>query len=135
MVLHCVVVRLGRNELNADSEERNFLDMVPSRVYEPVPTDDGLMRIDVPKFKNPIGLGFCRILRLGENIGIKLDEVGSFIYERCDGGHTVGDIVSEAKRKFGDGIEPAVPRVQAFFRVLELNKLISFQSDDSHGPE
>ena len=108
--------------------------MVPSRVYDAVPTDDGLLRIDVPKFKNPIGIGFCRLLKLGDNIGIKLDEIGSFIYGRCDGGRTVGDIVSEAKRKFGDGIEPAVPRVQAFFHALEMNKLISFQPDDSLDP-
>ena len=103
-----------------------MLEMLPVSRYETVKTDDGLLRIDVPKFRNPVGIGFCRLLKLGENIGVKLDKIGSFIYERCDGSKTVGTIISEAQQKFGEDIEPAIPRVREFIRALERNKLISF---------
>lgn len=105
---------------------KNFLEMMPVVNFPYVRTDDSLIRIEVPKFKNPVGIGFCRLLKLGEKIGIKLDKIGSFIYERCDGSKTVGTIISEARHKFGEDIEPAIPRVREFFRALERNKLIAF---------
>jgi hypothetical protein len=110
----------------------NLLELVPVANFPAQRTVEGLLRVEIPKFKGEIGKRFCQMFRLGEIIGIKLDEIGSFIYERCDGCRTVRNLLQEVKEEFGERIEPALPRVRAFLHSLEKNGLICFQSAIEH---
>jgi len=105
----------------------NLLELIPVANFPAKRTVEGVLRVEVPKFKGEIGRRFCAMFKLGEIIAVKLDEMGSFIYERCDGCRTVSHLLQEARDEFGDGIEPALPRLQTFLRSLEKNGLIRFQ--------
>ena len=55
---------------------------------------------------------------------IDLDEIGSFIWEFCDGKNTVEEIMKKTKEHFGERVEPVEERVEKFVHQLNKNKLI-----------
>ena len=107
----------------------NLLKMVPVAKFPTEEMGDGVLRIEVPKFKGEIGKRICRFLRLGENISVKLDMKGSFIYERCDGRRSVRKLLEEFQQEFGDQVEQALPRLRDFLGYLERNGLICYEKD------
>lgn len=58
-------------------------------------------------------------------VKIDLDEMGSFVWQLCDGKNTVQDIIDKTKVEFGDKVEPAEERVNLFINQLRKNKLIT----------
>ena len=61
-----------------------------------------------------------------EELRRPLDKYTTYIWELCNGKNTIGNIISEFDRKFGEEVAPADESVQAFIKqLLELN-LISF---------
>ncbi len=58
-------------------------------------------------------------------IKIDLDEIGSFVWQLCDGKNTVQDIIDKTKVEFGDKVDPAEERVNLFINQLRKNKLIT----------
>lgn len=55
---------------------------------------------------------------------VHLDEVGSFIWERCDGKTTVAEILAAMEAHFGERVTPALDRLALFLRQLEGGRLI-----------
>ena len=55
---------------------------------------------------------------------IDLDEVGSFIWELCDGKNDLSDILQKVKNNFGDKVNPAEERVLNFIKQMKNTKLI-----------
>ena len=56
---------------------------------------------------------------------IDLDEIGSFIWNLCDGKNNVEKITEFARDHFKDKIEPAEERIEKFIRQMNKNKLVS----------
>ena len=54
-----------------------------------------------------------------------LDEIGTFVWQLCDGSRKVSDIIEEARIKFGDEVEPAQNRVEQFLLQLHKGKFLS----------
>jgi hypothetical protein len=63
---------------------------------------------------------------------IDLDEIGSFVWNLCDGNKTVKEITEISKRNFGERIEPAEERVEKFIRQMNKNKLVSLYERKSN---
>lgn len=61
--------------------------------------------------------------QLEKPVKIDLDEIGSYIWLKCDGTRNVEDLISEAKEHFGEKIEPAESRSELFINQLVKNKL------------
>ncbi len=55
---------------------------------------------------------------------IDLDEIGSFIWHKCNGENTVEDLVSLAKEEFKEKVNPAEDRVETFIKQMSKNKLV-----------
>jgi hypothetical protein len=55
---------------------------------------------------------------------VHLDEVGSFIWERCDGRTTVAEILAAMEAHFGERVSPALDRLALFLRQLEQGRLL-----------
>ena len=51
-----------------------------------------------------------------------LDKFTTFIWEKCDGDHSLAEIISDFDNQFGEEVAPADQRVQKFIKqLLELN--------------
>lgn len=57
--------------------------------------DDGIVTIELPRRKDWMGGVLGAVFSVPQSKPVQLDEVGSFVWERCDGEHTVSDIVTE----------------------------------------
>jgi len=55
---------------------------------------------------------------------IDLDEIGSFIWNLCDGKNNLNDILRKVKDYFGDKVDPAEERVLSFIKQMNNTKLI-----------
>lgn len=56
---------------------------------------------------------------------IELDEIGSYVWLRCDGKKNVNEIIDETKKDFS-GDDKIEERTELFFKQLEQKKLIRF---------
>ena len=85
--------------------------------------EDNRVILQVPKFRGKTGEMFCRILRRPSYITVHLDFLGSFVWERCDGRHTVEDILHELEHHFGE--KDLEARLIQFLYDLTKNGLVT----------
>ena len=105
----------------------NWLDLVPEVVREWERSGDGMVVLLKPKFSHPF---FSRhvLPRLKRpNYKLKLDAIGTFIIENCDGQTSVRALGEKLKQQFGESIEPLFDRLQFFMQQLENNRMIRYK--------
>jgi hypothetical protein len=61
------------------------------------------------------------------NFSVKLDKVGSFVWNNIDGNHSIGQIAEIMKKEFGESVEPVHDRLQQFMTSLYQNGFISIR--------
>jgi hypothetical protein len=107
----------------------NLLDLVPVRTIEWKKTDE-LVVLLKPKFNHPFLAKHILPRMKSPHFKIKLDEIGSFFWENCDGTKTVKEIGEIQRQKFGEKVEPLYDRISLFLQNLEKNGLITFKNKD-----
>ena len=60
-------------------------------------------------------------------VRLKLDEVGSFVWQRCDGKNNVEEIGRALSQQFGEQVEPVYERLSLFFRSLDKTNSLKWQ--------
>lgn len=90
-------------------------------------SDDGETCLLIPRRKDFVGRVLGRMLRAPEHKEIVLDEVGSDIWDLCDGQHSVEAIVSTAAKKYKITRRECETSVGMYLKVLSERKLIGFQ--------
>ena len=58
---------------------------------------------------------------------IKLDDIGTFVWQRCDGNSQVKAICDSLREKFGEKVDPVYDRVALFLKQMERSSLIAFK--------
>lgn len=105
----------------------NLLDLIPVRNIKWEKKEGSLIVLLKPKFKHPF-LKKHILPRLKRPFyKIKLDSVGSFIWENCNGNLTVKELAENLKNEFGDKVEPLYDRLALFLQSLEKNGFIEFK--------
>ncbi|MGA1872527.1 MAG: PqqD family protein [Thermoplasmatota archaeon] len=62
--------------------------------------------LEYPKNFNRMEKGLHRLLKGPENIKRPLDEVGTLLWEMCDGEHCLAEIYYEQQERFHERVEP-----------------------------
>jgi hypothetical protein len=68
------------------------------------------------------------LLRKPKQSHIHLDELGSFIWERCDGQSSLLQIGESLDEHFGDKAKPTYERLSRFMAMLEQYKFIDWSN-------
>ncbi len=101
--------------------------MVPERAREWVRSDSGQVRVLEPRYgRTALGRWLASHVPNPE-IEIKLDEIGSAVWEECDGASSVAQILERLRSRFGTQIEPGSERLARFFTVMERDRLIRWK--------
>lgn len=106
----------------------NFLAMIPFRKknVEWVTDDNNLVCIFY--YRNSF---LSRVLRFifntPEKISMDLDEIGSAVWNMCDGKSNIMEIGKKLSSIFGDRVEPLYPRLVQFIRILYSRGYIGLQ--------
>ncbi|HQP35908.1 MAG TPA: PqqD family protein [Polyangiaceae bacterium] len=94
-----------------------ILSCVPVRKAGHETTDDGKVVVLQPRFEwRPLQAWMERMGR--PHFRVKLDEVGSFIWTRCNGEAEAGEIAVALEAQFGERVAPARQRTAQFFRNM-----------------
>lgn len=88
---------------------------------------DGETRLRIPRRKDAVARALCRIFRAPEYREIVLDEVGSDIWELCDGEHSVEAIVSLTAKKYKMTRRECETSVSTYLKMLGERNLLGFQ--------
>jgi hypothetical protein len=110
-----------------DKPQINLLELVPVRNIKWEKKEDGLIVLLKPKFKHPFFKKYVLPRMKKPHFMIKLDAVGSFVWEHCDGKKNVKEVARRLKDKFGESAEPLYDRLSLFLQSLEKNRFIYFQ--------
>ncbi|MCP2518848.1 PqqD family protein [Candidatus Aminicenantes bacterium AC-335-A11] len=105
----------------------NFLDLVPVRNIEWERGEGGLIVLLKPKFKNKFIVKYFLPKMKKPFFRIRLDEIGSYVWELCNEENTVSEIGIKLKERFGEKIEPVYDRLIIFLKQLERGKCIKFK--------
>jgi hypothetical protein len=109
--------------------DRNAKPIRTAEWYE----EGGLARLKVIKFEGRVGKWLCNALSKPNYIIVNLDEMGSFIWKRCDGKTTVGEILDELKESMGERFEKEgmEPRSFYFMRMLRNRGFLAWREEES----
>lgn len=105
----------------------NLLKLVPVRNIKWDKNEEGLVVLLKPKIRNPFFAKHILPRLRHPYYKVKLDSVGSFVWERCDGRLTVQEVADDMKAKFGEQVEPLYDRLNLFLQSLEKNRFIFYK--------
>lgn len=109
-----------------EKQNMDFLESRPKWNRQWEESERGLAVILIPKFGNH-AIGKWLMAHMNRpNYRLKLDEIGSFVWERCDGHKNVREIGQKLSKQFGDKVEPVYERLHLFFKSLERNQSITW---------
>ena len=89
--------------------------------------EDGQIRLLIPRRDDFVGRMLCKIFRAPEHKEIILDEVGSGIWELCDGERSVEAIVSATSGKYKITRRECETSVGMYLKMLGERNLLGFQ--------
>lgn len=111
-----------------DQKEINLLELVPERNIGWKKDSEGFIVLLKPKIQHPLFQKHILPKLKRPYYKVKLDEIGSYFWEHCDGAQTVNVIAERMTEHFGDKIEPLYDRITLFLQHLEKNKFIKLKS-------
>ena len=115
-------------------EGANLLELVPLRAASWT-EDDGRVVVEIPAPSRPWREPLAWLSSKMSTKKVRLDEVGSFAWNRFDGRATVGEVAAALRERFGDRVEPAEERLGTLVRQLHRGRLIGYPGyDEFSGP-
>ncbi|RLF48227.1 MAG: hypothetical protein DRN29_00215 [Thermoplasmata archaeon] len=87
--------------------------------------EEGRVSLKVIKFKGKFGQWLCRALKKPNYFLINLDEVGSFIWKKCNGKNSIEDILKQLEEKYGK--EKMKERLIVFLLMLKRYGYVEFE--------
>lgn len=94
------------------------------RRYEWQEAEDGRVVVLRPRFgEGRLSRWAAELLRVSD-YRIRLDEIGTVVWKRCDGSTTFREIADELKGRFGEKVEPAEDRLKQFISQMIRARMI-----------
>lgn len=108
--------------------EINLLELIPAQNMRCKKNEEGFNVLLKPKYKSSFMKKYLLPRMKRPNFKIKLDKIGSFIWDLCDGKRTVEEMAKLLKEKFGEEVEPLYDRMSLFLQHLERNAFIEYKN-------
>jgi hypothetical protein len=105
--------------------ESNFLDLRPRRIRRWETDERGRVTVFIPKFRGRLFGPWLTSLLKSQDFKVKLDELGSAVWEYCDGALTVHEIGEKLRDRFGHHIEPVYDRLVVFVSQMIRGDLVT----------
>lgn len=106
---------------------RDLLSLRPKRNLQ-WETKEDLVVLIIPKFKHPWVVKWFVPLLAKPNIKLKLDALGSLVWNKCDGHTTIESIGKDMAAALGEPVDSMYERIGKFVAQLERNKFLLLES-------
>lgn len=90
--------------------------------------NDEEIRLVIPRRKDVVARTLSRVMRAPGQKEIVLDEVGSAIWDLCDGNHSLDAIISAVSKQYKMTRRECETSVSTFLKMLGDRKLLGFQT-------
>lgn len=107
-----------------------FAELVPVRQHRSEDEPDGRVTVLVPRFSGRWARRWVLPLFARQEVRLRLDELGSFVWRQCDGRTPVGEIAARLQVSSGGERTEAGTRVMAFLRQLARYDSVTFLAPD-----
>ena len=122
--------RRARGEGGIVEVDRDFMGNRFVRRYEWRELEDGRVVVLRPRFgEGRLARRVAELFHVSD-YWIRLDEIGTTVWQRCDGTTTGRQIAEELRAQFGDRVEPAEDRLQRFITQMLRARMIGLQSGE-----
>lgn len=101
----------------------NIFDLTPKQLYSSELVEKGKFVVLVPEPQRKLSEWF-KPKKIKTNVRVKLDILGSFVWDSCDGIMTVQDIANKMKQEYGALAEPVDVRVSSYIQRLHSHRFI-----------
>lgn len=126
MALNFFVGEMMFNNKNKEKSQENFLLYKPLRKIEQWEVNDEKVKLFFYHNK-PIERFMRWLIKKSKVSDIELDEMGSMVWQHCDGTQTVYDIAVAMMKKFNDTEQNSIDRLIMFLRYLSRKGWIVFE--------
>ncbi len=105
--------------------KEEWLQLIPVADCQHEWVEDKIVLL-IPRAKNPILKFFVSFLNSKPYFRLKLDEVGSFVWQQIDGHRTIDAICRALEQEFNNRVDPADERTVEFFKRLYMYRAVHF---------
>jgi hypothetical protein len=114
-----------------EKENFDWTALIPERkIAWEIDTETKFVIIKKTKFKNPVLRKYLLPKLKNPNYSIKLDKIGSYIWQNINGKNTFSDIAENMRKEFGESVEPVDDRLGQFINSLRRYEFIKFLNID-----
>lgn len=103
----------------------NLLDCTPRHAITWEPGGDGRVVLLVPRFRTGPLARWLQPRLSRPVMRVRLDERGSWVWQRCDGTSTVGAIAGAMAAAYEEGADAATDRVARFVQTLVRDRFVT----------
>lgn len=104
----------------------NLMEMIPHR-NKSITWEESENIILVIERTSKIDRFVQKVFKTPKANKVKLDEIGSFVWSKCDGKNTVYDITEQMENHFGEKVDPVLERLVQYIKILVNNKFIKLE--------
>ena len=108
---------------NLEKRKQKLLEAKPVRMVDWI-EENGLVKLKVIKFRNKFAW-LCRLFKKPNYFFVNLDEVGTFIWKKCNGKNSVKEILTWLEEKYGK--EKMEERLMLFLEMLRRAGYIKYE--------
>ena len=106
----------------------NLFELKPRQLRSFEELDDGTIDVIIPRYgDNAIGRLLKKVLS-NRPLRIHLDDIGTSVWQMCDGRRTVHEIGRSLHDRFGDRIEPVYDRLEEFLKQIKRAGIIDLEN-------
>lgn len=99
-------------------DARNLLDLIPETAVEIRREEDGKITVLEPRFIGGFLGKYVQPRLKRSHLTIELDEVGTLVWDACDGQRDIRAIAVLLSQRFGDDFDPEYQRLALFIRTM-----------------
>ena len=110
-----------------NKEQTDWTKLVPERkMHWEIDPDTKYVVLKKPKLKNPLLKKYLLPRLKRPDFSVKLDNIGTFVWQNIDGKRTFGEIADKMKKELGESVEPVEDRLGQFINLLRKYDFITF---------
>jgi hypothetical protein len=110
-----------------EKDQTDWTQLIPEKnIKWEINPETNFVLLKKPKFKNPLLKKLILPKLKNPEFSVKLDEVGTFVWQQIDGKNTFAQIAAKMQENFGESIEPVEDRLGQFINSLRQHNFITF---------
>ena len=114
--------------MKSEKKSKNFLEFIPVRNFNwSISEETAKVVVERPKFDNAILKKYLLPYFKKQNFDVKLDDFGSFVWQKIDGEKNIYEIALELEKEFGEEVQPVYDRISQFIKHLRQQRFVEYK--------